>query len=269
MAPTLGPVTACRVSAVPRHPLGMQQSLLWCQRYEHGCRTPVQTNCPPARMNIFMGPWRGNPRQVPYYRGVKGSCIPCISGCQLPQPLLIFSSLDPPPPLQMPFSRISSFFGIYFPIILLFPQVFCFAVSAGKYQPAPFTFLSSSQSPPPIALENFSSSVVPKVSAPSYVGSTYPCMREAICTGLVSHHAEAQLCRRRKSPALAELLPGFPLLFPVANKRGVNAPAEHCRRGVNVISIKSRGPSLSSSCLFPAHLPPCIFSHPWYLQLCT
>ena len=170
---------------------------------------------------------------------------------------------DPPPPLQMPFSKISSFFGIYVPIISPFPQAFCFAVPAGKYhQPPPFTLLSSSRSPPPIALENFSSSGVPKVSAPSYVGSTYPCMREAICTGLVSDHAEAQLCRRRKSPVLAELLPGFPLLFPVANKRGVNAPAAHCRRGVNVISIKSHSPSLSSSCLFPARLPPCIFSHP-------
>lgn len=176
---------------------------------------------------------------------------------------------DPPPPLQMHITRISSFFGIYVPIISLFPQAFCFAVSVGKYQPAPFTLLSPSQSPPPIALENFGSSRVPKISAPSYVGSTYPRTREAICVGLVSDYAEAQLCRRRKSPVLAELLPGFPLLFPVANKRGVNAPAEHCRRGVNVISIKSHGPSLSSSCFFPAHLHPCLFSYLWYLRLRT
>jgi len=176
---------------------------------------------------------------------------------------------DPQPPLKMPFSRISSFSGIYVPIIPLFPQAFCFAMSAGKYQSAPFTLLSSSQSLPPVALENFVCSGVPKVSAPSYMRSTYPCRREAICTGLVSDHAEAQLRRRRKSPALAELLPGFPLLFPVANKRGVNTSAEHCRRGVNVILIKSHGPSLSSSCRFPARLPPCIFSHPWYLWLRT
>lgn len=83
----------------------------------------------------------------------------------------------------------------------------------------------------PTAVENFDSSGVPTVSSPSDVGSTYPCTRETICTGLVSDHMEAQLCRRRKSPVLAELLPGFPLLFPMANKRGVNAPAEYCRRG--------------------------------------
>lgn len=127
---------------------------------------------------------------------------------------------DPPPLLQMLFSRISSFFGIYIPMLSLFPQAFCFAVSAGKYQPAPVTLISSSQSPPPTAVENFGSSGVPKVSSLSYVGSTYPCVREAICTGLLSDHMEAQLCRQRKSPVLAELLPGFPLLFPVANKRG-------------------------------------------------
>ena len=200
-APTLAPVTACQVSAVPRHPLGMQQSLLWCQWCEHGCPTPVQTNCPPARMSIYMGPWRGTPRHVPYYRiislGVKvpGSLAPVAASFHS-RCLYFPHCTDPPPPLQMPFSKISSFFGIYVPIISPFPQAFCFAVPAGKYhQPPPFTLLSSSQSPPPIALENFSSSGVPKVSAPSYVGSTYPCMREAICTGLVSDHAEAQLCR--------------------------------------------------------------------------
>lgn len=80
-------------------------------------------------------------------------------------------------------------------MLSLFPQAFCFAVSAGKYQPAPVTLLSSSQSPPPAAVENFGSSGVPKVSSPSYVGSIYPCMREAICTGLLSGHMEAQLCR--------------------------------------------------------------------------
>lgn len=83
----------------------------------------------------------------------------------------------------------------------------------------------------PTAAENFDSSGVPKVSSPSDVGSRYLCMRETICTGLGSDHMDAQLCRQRKSPVLAQLLPGFPLLFPVANKRGVNAPAEHCRRG--------------------------------------
>lgn len=93
---------------------------------------------------------------------------------------------DPPPLLQMLFSRISSFFGIYIPMLSLFPQAFCFAVSAGKYQPAPVTLLSSSQSPPPTAVENFGSSGVPKVSSLSYVGSTYPCVREAICTGLLT-----------------------------------------------------------------------------------
>lgn len=138
--------------------------------------------------------------------------------------------------------------------MLLFLQAFCFAASAKKYQPAPFTLLSS-QSSSQIALEDFSFPGLHKVSDPSYVGSTFPCMRESICLGLVSDHAEARLCRRRKSPVLAEPLPGFPLLFPMANKRGVNAPAEHCRRGVNVILIKSQGPSLSSSCLFPDCLP--------------
>lgn len=138
--------------------------------------------------------------------------------------------------------------------MLLFPWAFCIAASARKYQPAPFTLLSS-QSSAQFALEDFSFSGLHKVSDPSYVGSTSPCMREAICLGLMSDHAEAPLCRRRKSPVLAEPLPGFPLLFPMANKRGVNAPAEHCRRGVNVILIKSQGPSLSSSCLFPACLP--------------
>lgn len=172
----------------------------------------------------------------------------------------------------MPFAQISSFFGIYVPIISLFPQAFCFAVPAGRYQPAPFTLLSSPRFPPPIALENFGSS---KVSALPYVGRSYPCMREAICAGLVPDHVEAQLCRRRKSPVLAELLPGFPLLFPVANRRGVNAPAERCRRGVNVISIKSHVPFLSEqlillSCSSPSSciLTSAVLATP-HITLCT
>lgn len=43
-------------------------------------------------------------------------------------------------------------------------------------------------------------------------------MSRAICTELAPDREEAQLCKRRKSPALAGLLPCFPLLFPVANK---------------------------------------------------
>ncbi|XP_040449927.1 galectin-2 isoform X1 [Falco naumanni] len=61
MVPTLLPVAACQISAVSRHPLGMQQSLLQCQQCEHPM--PVQASCPLARLNIYTGPQRGAPRQ--------------------------------------------------------------------------------------------------------------------------------------------------------------------------------------------------------------
>lgn len=141
--------------------------------------------------------------------------------------------MDPPLLLQMLFSQISSFFGIYIPM-LLFPQAFFFSASEESINlpPSPsFHHPNCHLQNSPTAVENFDSSGVPKVSSLSDVRSIYPFMRETICTGLVSDPVESQLCRRRKSPVLAELLPGFPLLFPVANKRGVNAPAEHCRRG--------------------------------------
>ncbi|XP_030334775.1 galectin-2 isoform X2 [Strigops habroptila] len=64
MAPTLAPVTASWVSAVPGHALEMKQSFLHCQQCEYGCPIPVQANCPPDRMmNIYMGPCRSAPRQ--------------------------------------------------------------------------------------------------------------------------------------------------------------------------------------------------------------
>lgn len=124
--------------------------------------------------------------------------------------------------------------GFTFPCYHCFPRLSALQCQQGSINlplsPSshhPNRHLQNSQN----AVENFDSFGVPKVSSPSDVGSTCPCMREIICTGLVSDHMEAQLCRRRKSPVLPELLPGFPLLFPLANKRGVNAPAEHCRRG--------------------------------------
>lgn len=43
-------------------------------------------------------------------------------------------------------------------------------------------------------------------------------------------------------------------------KKGVNAPAECLQEGGNVISTKSHSPSLTSPCLFPARLPPCVYS---------
>lgn len=70
---------------------------------------------------------------------------------------------DPPPPLQMPCSWISSLLEIYFPITSPLPQAFSFAVLWGKYQPASFP-LPSSQQPRPIALEGFGLSGVPKFS---------------------------------------------------------------------------------------------------------